>query len=82
MSRAERARVLFERHDIPFEYDSDTAAGQNDRDGRKRVYRSVRVRDKFICHVCGVRFGGRKACPQCSHRRCDACPWGVPPRRA
>jgi hypothetical protein len=74
MSRAERTRVIFERYRASFDDVSDMVQDQDGLDGRLRVHASIGSRVRYRCHVCGAIFQYKRACHQCSHERCDACP--------
>ena len=82
VSRAERSRRIFERYGVPYDDVSDMVPGQDDRDVGLRVHARVRMRVRYNCHVCNTTFRHERACRQCSHARCDACPRMMPHRRA
>jgi hypothetical protein len=83
MSRTDRARTLFERYGVPYDDVTGLIPNQDGRpDSGLRVHSRIRMRVRYSCHVCDTTFRHERACRQCSHARCDACPRMLPHRRA
>jgi hypothetical protein len=38
-----------------------------------RIFRPIRIRVRYMCHLCGLCYGGKKECVGCRHRRCARC---------